>query len=83
MRYDSPGIDRLGIPPYNWWNEALHGVARNGSATVLKAHACAKHLAVHSGLEANRHRFNAEVSERDLRAHVHLEPVLRLRPVEG
>ena len=161
VRYDSPGIERLGIPPYNWWNEALHGVARNGSATVfpqpigiaasfdvplteqvftvvsdegrvknrlaretgvagwyqgltfwtpninifrdprwgrgmetygedpyltgqmgmavvrglqgdpdapvLKAHACAKHLAVHSGLEANRHRFNAEVSERDLR----------------
>ncbi|MBR5905497.1 MAG: glycoside hydrolase family 3 C-terminal domain-containing protein [Bacteroidales bacterium] len=161
VRYDSPGVERLGIPPYNWWNEALHGVARNGSATVfpqpigiaasfdvplteqvftvvsdegrvknrlaretgvagwyqgltfwtpninifrdprwgrgmetygedpyltgqmgmavvrglqgdpdapvLKAHACAKHLAVHSGLEANRHRFNAEVSERDLR----------------
>ena len=156
--YNSPGIERLGIRPYNWWNEALHGVARNGSATVfpqpigmaasfdealleevftvvsdearikhhmaeesghykgltfwtpninifrdprwgrgmetygedpyltgvlgsavvrglqgdpdaevLKAHACAKHYAVHSGTEKNRHRFNAEVSERDLR----------------
>ena len=35
MRYDSPGIDRLGIPAYNWWNECLHGVARSGLATVF------------------------------------------------
>ena len=158
----SPAIPRLGIKGYNWWNEALHGVARNGSATVfpqpigmassfdtdlvhevftaasdearvknrqaaaengnvriyqgvsfwtpninifrdprwgrgmetygedpyltgqmgmavvlglqgdnddpiLKAHACAKHYAVHSGLESNRHSFDAQVSERDLR----------------
>ena len=28
-------IARLGIPEYNWWNEALHGVARNGRATVF------------------------------------------------
>jgi beta-glucosidase len=28
-------IPRLGIPAYNWWNEALHGVARNGYATVF------------------------------------------------
>ena len=33
LRYDAPAIDRLGIPAYNWWNEALHGVARAGSAT--------------------------------------------------
>ena len=31
----SPAIDRLGIPAYNWWNEALHGVARTGLATVF------------------------------------------------
>ncbi|WP_298319433.1 glycoside hydrolase family 3 C-terminal domain-containing protein [uncultured Aquimarina sp.] len=30
-----PPIERLGIPEYNWWNEALHGVARNGRATVF------------------------------------------------
>ncbi|SNR31545.1 beta-glucosidase [Lutibacter agarilyticus] len=30
-----PPIERLGIPEYNWWNEALHGVARNGKATVF------------------------------------------------
>lgn len=35
MLYDSPAIDRLGIPAYNWWNEALHGVARAGVATVF------------------------------------------------
>ena len=34
MLYDSPAIERLGIPEYNWWNEALHGVARAGDATV-------------------------------------------------
>lgn len=34
MLYDSPAIERLGIPAYNWWNEALHGVARAGEATV-------------------------------------------------
>ncbi len=31
----SPAIERLGIPEYNWWNEALHGVGRAGLATVL------------------------------------------------
>ncbi len=29
----APAIERLGIPEYNWWNEALHGVARAGLAT--------------------------------------------------
>lgn len=31
----APAIDRLGVPEYNWWNEALHGVARAGLATVF------------------------------------------------
>ena len=35
MLYESPAIERLGIPEYNWWNEALHGVARAGVATVF------------------------------------------------
>lgn len=152
-------IDRLGVPAYNWWNEALHGVARAGQATVfpqsiglaatfdedfvekvadaistegrakfnmqqdhgdmgiykgltfwspnvnifrdprwgrghetfgedpfltsrmgvrfvqgiqghdenyLKAAACAKHFAVHSGPEGDRHGFDAVVSQQDL-----------------
>ena len=35
MQNTSKGIDRLGIKPYDWWNEALHGVGRNGLATVF------------------------------------------------
>jgi beta-glucosidase len=156
------GIPRLGIPAYNFWSEGLHGVARNGRATVfpqaigmsatwnpaliksiasaigdearakyhetlrtkgetvacqgltfwspninifrdprwgrgqetwgedpfltgelgaafvrglqgddpryMKAAACAKHYAVHSGPEKLRHSFNAQVSRRDLYA---------------
>lgn len=162
MDFNSQAIPRLGISAYNWWNEALHGVARNGYATMypmpigmaasfdpqlieevftsvsdearvkyrlartvetreslqyagltfwtpninifrdprwgrgmetygedpyltgvlgsavvrglqgdtsdghLKAQACAKHFAVHSGPESLRHTFDANVSERDL-----------------
>ncbi len=33
--YNAPAIERLGIKAYNWWNEALHGVARAGIATVF------------------------------------------------
>ncbi|MCQ2474288.1 MAG: glycoside hydrolase family 3 C-terminal domain-containing protein [Clostridia bacterium] len=32
---NSPAIERLGINEYNWWNEALHGVARTGTATLF------------------------------------------------
>jgi len=160
MGSQSPAIERLGVPAYNWWNEALHGVARAGIATVfpqaiglastwnpdliyrmaevisdegrakhhevvrkypsgqydgltfwspninifrdprwgrgqetygedpyltsrlgvnfvrgiqgtdplyLKAVATPKHYAVHSGPEKDRHRFDAQVSQRDLR----------------
>lgn len=159
MMNQTPAIERLGIPPYDWWNEALHGVARAGRATVFpqaiamaatfsdadvhetftmvsdearakyhkyqqdkeydrykgltfwtpninifrdprwgrgmetygedpyltermgvavvkglqgddpnyfKTHACAKHYAIHSGPEWNRHEFNAEATPRDL-----------------
>lgn len=158
LKYDAPAIARLGIPAYNWWNEALHGVARAGTATVfpqaiglaamfdaqalkaigeivstetrakynmqrekedrdiykgltvwspninifrdprwgrghetygedpyltaklglayiaglqgdgkyLKTAACAKHFAVHSGPEADRHRFNAIADKKDM-----------------
>ncbi len=34
MEHRNPAVERLGIPAYSWWNEALHGVARNGFATV-------------------------------------------------
>lgn len=159
LRYDSPAIERLGIPEYNWWNEGLHGLARSGTATMfpqaiglaatfdeellekvgeivgveararwqsssakgdrgiykgltiwspninlfrdprwgrghetygedpflsgllgaayvrgmqgdgefMTACACAKHFAVHSGPEALRHEFDAEISKKELR----------------
>ena len=35
LTYDAAAIERLGVPEYNWWSEALHGVARNGRATVF------------------------------------------------
>jgi beta-glucosidase len=35
IRNDTPAIPRLGIPAYDFWSEALHGVARNGIATVF------------------------------------------------
>lgn len=35
MGNDAPAIERLGIDAYEWWNEALHGVARAGAATVF------------------------------------------------
>jgi beta-glucosidase len=35
MMNAAPAVERLGIPTYDWWNEALHGVARSGIATVF------------------------------------------------
>jgi beta-glucosidase len=35
MENTTPGVPRLGIPKYNWWSEALHGVANAGNATVF------------------------------------------------
>ncbi len=35
MMDGSPAIPRLGIPRFEWWNEALHGIGRNGFATVF------------------------------------------------
>jgi len=35
MCNDCPAIPRLGITAYDYWSEALHGVARNGRATIF------------------------------------------------
>ena len=40
LMHKAEGIPRLGIRPYNWWNEALHGVARAGTATVFPQAIC-------------------------------------------
>jgi len=180
IRNDTPSIPRLGIPAYDYWSEALHGVARNGIATVfpqaigmaatwdtalihaegdvistegrakfneyarthngdsrnctgltfwspnlnifrdprwgrgqetygedtfltgtigvafihglqgddpnyVKAMACAKHFAVHSGPESKRHRFDADPPERDFYETYlpHFEMAVREGHVDG
>ncbi|MEQ8713922.1 MAG: glycoside hydrolase family 3 C-terminal domain-containing protein [Cyclobacteriaceae bacterium] len=35
MLMNTPAIPRLNIPPYDYWNEALHGVGRSGKATIF------------------------------------------------
>ena len=35
LLHDAPAVERLGILPYPWWSECLHGVARNGRATIF------------------------------------------------
>ena len=40
MMHSSPAIGRLGVPQFEWWNEALHGVGRNGFATVFPITMC-------------------------------------------
>lgn len=35
LMHDNPAVPRLGLPAYSWWNEACHGVGRNGRATVF------------------------------------------------
>ena len=35
MEYASPAVERLDVPAFNWWSEALHGIGRNGTATVF------------------------------------------------
>jgi len=35
LMFEAPAIPRLKIPHYSWWNECLHGIARNGKATVF------------------------------------------------
>ena len=35
LSFNAPAIPRLGVPEYNWWNEALHGVARCGMSTMF------------------------------------------------
>ncbi|KAF8765333.1 hypothetical protein HU200_008709 [Digitaria exilis] len=37
----APGVPRLGVPPYKWWNEALHGLATSGKGLHFDAAAAA------------------------------------------
>lgn len=76
LLYNSPAIERLGIQEYNWWNEASHGVARAGTATVFP-HAIALAATFHPDLlnrigdvvstEARaKYNHNVKVGDRDI-----------------
>jgi beta-glucosidase len=73
LRFHAPAIPRLGVPAYDWWNEALHGVARAGTATVFPqaiARAAAFDLALeHEIAQATaiegRAKYNAAISQDD------------------
>ncbi len=73
LRYNAPAIPRLGIPAYNWWNEALHGVARAGQATVfpqaIGLGATFDEQLIHDVAdviaEEGRAKYNAYVSQND------------------
>ena len=76
LLYNSPAIERLGIREYNWWNEASHGVARAGTATVFP-HAIALAATFHPELvnrvgdvvstEARaKYNHNVKVGDRDI-----------------
>lgn len=69
----TPGVPRLGIPKYDWWNEALHGVARAGEATVFPQaigmaamwdEALMRQIAHTIGIEA-RAKFNGAAGTRN------------------
>ena len=63
LRFDAPAIPRLGVPAYNWWNEALHGVARAGTATVFP-----QAIGLAAIFDEDFHGKIAEVISREARA---------------
>ena len=73
LTYNSPAIERLGVPTYNWWNEGLHGVARAGTATSFpQAIALAAmfddeelHKIADVIAEEGRAKYNASIKEGD------------------
>lgn len=73
LKNTTPGVARLGIPKYDWWNESLHGVARAGEATVFPQaiglaatwdDALMKRIAHVIGVEA-RAKFNGAAGTKD------------------
>ncbi len=63
---DTQGVPALGIPAYQWWNEALHGAARNGIATVFP-----QAIALAATWNPGLHRRIAEVIATETRAKYH------------
>lgn len=66
MQHNAPGIPRLGVPAYSWWNEGLHGVARAGTATVFP-----QAIGLAATWNAERVKQVAEVISTEARAKFH------------
>lgn len=66
MRYDAPAIKRLGVPSYNWWNEALHGVARAGVATIFP-----QAIGLAATFDVNLMKRTADIISTEARAKYH------------
>ena len=62
----SAAIERLGVPEYEWWNEALHGVARAGHATVTATRPDQETQLRRSLSESWRRTMGIEPTERSL-----------------
>ena len=90
LRFDAPAIERLGVPEYNWWNEALHGLARGGTATsfpqaiglaAMFDDALLEKIGAAVSTEA-RAKYNALSREGD-RMVLHESRLLRVFPSQG
>ncbi len=66
MVHKSPAIPRLGVPSYNWWSEALHGVARAGVATMFP-----QAIGMAAAFDAELMNQAAEVVSTEARAKYH------------
>jgi beta-glucosidase len=64
MQHTAPAIPRLGIPSYDWWSEALHGIARSGYATVFP-----QAIGMAATWDAPLVHHEAEVISAEARAH--------------
>src|ERR1700690_4066769 len=62
MQNAAPAIPHLGIPAYDWWNEALHGVARAGLATVFP-----QAIGLAATFDARLHRQIADIISTEAR----------------
>ena len=63
LKYDAAPVKRLGVPAYNYWNEALHGVARAGVATMFPQAIAMAAVFDHEADHALEHKTNTQEYE--------------------
>ena len=64
MMNGTPAIERLGIPPYNWWSECLHGIAWSGYKVTVFPQA----IGMAAGWDANAMRQMGDYTAEEGRA---------------